>query len=60
MIAVLPQTGQRHRNVNGEAGAAQSQLESGCFIGATLLLGKAAANALAHLLSDTRLDYLTI
>jgi len=34
MIAVLPQAGQRHRNANGEAGAVQSQLASGCFIGA--------------------------
>jgi hypothetical protein len=38
MIAVLPQTGQRHRNANGVTGAAQSQLVSGCFIGGTLSL----------------------
>jgi hypothetical protein len=33
MIAVLPQTGQRHRNANGEAAAEpQSQRASGCFM----------------------------
>jgi len=44
MIAVLPQTGQRHRNAEGEAGAAQSQLVSGCFIVGTLLMGYAGTD----------------
>jgi hypothetical protein len=39
MIAVLPQTEHRHRNANGEAAAAQSQFESGCFIGDALVGG---------------------
>jgi hypothetical protein len=39
MIAVLPQTEHRHRNANGEAAAAQSQLVSGCFMGNALLVG---------------------
>jgi hypothetical protein len=34
MVAVMPQTGQRHRTANGEAAPAQSQDASGCFIGA--------------------------
>jgi hypothetical protein len=39
MIAVLPQVGQRQRNVNGEAAAgAQSQDVSGCIIGGILLV----------------------
>ena len=37
MIAVLPQTGQHHRNANEVADAGQSQCVSGCFIGGTLL-----------------------
>jgi hypothetical protein len=32
MIAVLPQTGQRHRSANGAADEGQSQWASGCFI----------------------------
>ena len=39
MIAVLPQTEHPHRSANGEAATVQSQLESGCFIGGTLLVG---------------------
>lgn len=39
MIAVLPQTEHPHRNANGEAGAVQSQFESGCFIGDDLIVG---------------------
>jgi hypothetical protein len=35
MIAVLPQTEQRHRNANAVAAAAQSQCASGCFIWAS-------------------------
>jgi hypothetical protein len=38
MIAVLPQTGQRHRNANGEA-TVESQSQGVCFIGGTLSLG---------------------
>jgi hypothetical protein len=44
MIAVLPQTEHRHRNANGEAAAAQSQFESGCFIGDALVVSGAACN----------------
>jgi hypothetical protein len=36
-IAVLPQTGQRHRKANGEAAAAGAQSQGACFIGGTLL-----------------------
>ena len=39
MIAALPQTEHPHRNANGEAGAVQSQFESGCFIGDDLIVG---------------------
>jgi hypothetical protein len=39
MIALLPQTGQRHRNAKAVAAWLQSQLVSGCFIGGTLLVG---------------------
>jgi len=38
-IAVLPQTGQRHRNASGETAAPQSQLVSVWFISGTRLLG---------------------
>jgi hypothetical protein len=37
MIAVMPQTGQRHRDANAEAAAEQSQDVSGCFIGSLLV-----------------------
>jgi len=37
MIAVLPQTGQRHLSANGAADEGQSQWASGCFIGGTVL-----------------------
>jgi hypothetical protein len=40
MIALLPQTEQRHRNANAEAGATQSQRASGCFIGGTPLVAQ--------------------
>jgi hypothetical protein len=41
MIAVLPQTGQRHRNANGEAAAgSQSQRVSVWFIRDTLVMGQ--------------------
>ena len=36
MIAVLPQSGQRHGSVNGPADEGQWQWVSGCFIGGTL------------------------
>lgn len=40
MIAVLPQTGQRHRNANGEAAAgSQLQLESVWLMGSPLVYG---------------------
>jgi hypothetical protein len=35
MVAVRPQSGQRHRNDNGPAIAEHSQLALGCFIGGT-------------------------
>lgn len=37
-IAVLPQTGQRHRKANGEAAVAGAQSQGVCFIGGTLVV----------------------
>jgi len=43
-IAVLPQAEHFHRNVNGDAAVVQSQLASGWFIGAVLLVVLIALN----------------
>ena len=46
IIALLPQTGQRHLSANGPADEGQSQWVSGCFIGGTLLEGQLLASLL--------------
>ncbi len=46
LIAVLPQSGQRHRSANGPADEVQSQLVSGCFIGAGLIAGLPSMTAI--------------
>ena len=53
MIALLPQTGQRHRSANGVADAGQWQWFSGCFIGACGLYSWPPPNRLSHLPSMT-------
>ena len=60
MIAVLPQTGQRHLSASGPADEGQSQWVSGCFIGVSLSSGQQVIALEAHIHQEERIDMLEL